>query len=259
MMKRMGRIIFLLAVSGLVTGCSTTPAPRTVAADPSILRVGISPKSPPMIFKEGDKVVGVEADMAQALGTDLGRRVVFVEEKWENLIDALCSNQVDIIMSGMTITPARNYRVAFSDPYLTVGQMALAREGEKYKYVLNLAGQAEHGVGVKPGTTADLLVGQEFPTAKRKYYRDGEAAAGALLKEKIDLFVSDSPLIWYLASRYETKGLAATPLVLSQEQLGWGMRRSDPDLRDSVNAFLKKNQQSGELSRIMGRWMPGFQ
>jgi polar amino acid transport system substrate-binding protein len=249
----------LIAIGLLLTGCATKDSGNGVAADPSILRVGVCANSPPMIFKEGDQLTGAEVDLAEALGKDLGRRVVFVQESWENLIDALCANKFDVIMSSMSITPARSYQIAFSDPYLRVGQMALARGSEKYKYLMSLAGQAKNGVGVKPGTTADFLLRQEYPTAKRKYYTTGEEAANALLREKVDLFVSDAPLIWYLTSKYESKGLATTPLILSQEQLGWGIRRADTALRENANAFLKKAQSSGEMNRILGRWMPGFQ
>jgi polar amino acid transport system substrate-binding protein len=211
-----------------------------------------------MVFKEGDRVVGVEADMVAALGQALGRRVVFVEQPWENIIEALCEQRIDIIMSGMSITPARHYRIAFTNPYLRVGQMALTRTGEKYSYLLNLASQAERGVGVKAATTADFLVRQEYPRLKRKYYKSGEDAAAALLKKKIDLFISDAPLVWHLAGMYESKGLAVTPLILSQEELAWGVRREETQLLDSVNAFLQKARDSGELNRTFSKWMPGF-
>jgi len=212
-----------------------------------------------MIFKDGSRVVGVEADLAESLGRELGRKVVLIEEKWEDLIDSLCENRIDIIMSSMSITLARSYRIAFSDPYLKVGQIALVRSDEKYKYVLNVAGQAKRGIGVKPGTTADFLLRQEFPAATRKYFSNGEDAAVALAAKKIDLFISDAPMIWYLAGHYESKGLGVMPLMLSQEQLGWGLRRTDTELREAVNAFLKKAQNSGELNRTFAKWMPGFQ
>jgi ABC-type amino acid transport substrate-binding protein len=211
-----------------------------------------------MIFKQGWQFVGVEADLAQALGRNLGKQVVFVEEDWEKLIDALCDNQIDIIMSAMSVTPARSYRIAFTTPYLKVGQLALIRTGEKYTYVLNLANQAQHGVGVKPGTTADYLVRQEFPGLKRKYYETGEDAADALLGQKIDLFISDAPMIWYLASLYESKGLAVMPLVLSEEQLAWGVRRTDTQLLEAANNFVQKAKADGELNQILSKWMPGF-
>ena len=242
------------AALGLAVEFPTQAAPP----DPTALRVGVDPKSPPMIFKQGGQIVGVEADLAGALGQALGRRVVFVEEDWGNLIDALCEERIDIIMSGMSITQARRYRIAFTNPYLQVGQMALTRNGEQYSYLMNLASQAKNGVGVKAGTTAEFLVRQEFPQLKRKYYKSGEDAAAALMKKKIDLFISDVPQVWYLAGLYEAKGLAVMPTVLSQEVLGWGVRRADTQLLDSANAFLQKAQETGELRRTLSKWMPGF-
>ena len=253
------RLLCLTAL--LLAGCGTAPASKPVAADPGVLRVGVTPVSPPMIFKQEGQIVGVEADLAQALGRELGRRVVFVEEKWDNLIDALTGNRIDIIMSSMTITPARQYRVAFTNPYLRVSQLALCRDQDKYAFVLNVASQAKRGFGVKPGTTSDFLLRQEFPNVQRKYYKTGDQAVKALIDEDVDLFLSDAPMIWYLAGVNETKGLVvvALPMPAYQELLGWGVRRGDTSLMDSANSFLAKAQGSGELNRIYKRWMPGFQ
>jgi polar amino acid transport system substrate-binding protein len=226
---------------------------------PDVLRVGVTPNAPPMAFKSDGRIVGVEADLADALSRQLGRKLVFVEQKWDSLIDALCEDKVDIVMSSMTITPARSYRIAFSDPYLKVGQMVLARADEKYKYLANVAVQAKRGIGLKEGTTADFLVRQELPSAVRKYFKNGDDAASALMRKKIDIFISDAPMIWYLAAHYEAKGLVVTPMVLTQEQLGWGVSRTNTKLLGEVNNFLKRAQASGELNRVFSRWMPGFQ
>jgi ABC-type amino acid transport substrate-binding protein len=48
-------------------------------------------------------------------------------------------------------------------------------------------------------------------------------------------------------------------MVLSDEMLAWGVRRSDPQLLESVNAFLKKITASGEWNQVLRRWMPKFQ
>jgi polar amino acid transport system substrate-binding protein len=258
-MKLSARIWLLAAVMGLAVGCASTTETQAVAADPAVLRVGVTPNAPPMIFKADGRIIGVEADLAEVLGQHLGRKVVFVEEKWDNLIDSLCDNKFDIIMSSMSITPTRSYRIAFSDPYLKVGQMVLARADEKYKYMANIATQAKRGIGVKEGTTADFLVQQELPGASRKYFKNGDDAAAALIRNKIDIFISDAPMIWYLAAHYEAKGLVITPMVLTQEQLGWGVARTNTKLLEEVNKFLRKGQASGELNRVFSRWMPGFQ
>ena len=259
-MKTMKALFECLLAAGIVLlagGCATPPPP--VAANPSILRVGITPNSPPMIFKQDGQIVGVEAELALALGHDLGRQVVFVEFKWDDLVDAVVEDKIDIIMSSMSITPARRYQIAFANPYLKVGQMALVRSEDKYKFVFNLAESANRGIGVKRGTTAEFLMRQEYPRARVKYYDSGEAAAAAVTSESVDLFVSDSPMIWYLGGRYEAKGLAVSPMVLTEEYLGWGVRRTDDHLLNSANAFLQKIQANGELNRILKHWMPGIQ
>ncbi len=258
-MKTIPRATRLAAALTLLAGCATTPPAPPVAADPTVLRVGVTPNAPPVIFKQDGEIAGIEADLAQALGGELGRRVVFVESKFDGLIDALCENQMDIIMSGMTITTTRSYRIAFSDPWLKTGQMALVRADEKFAYLINLEARAKRGVGVEKGTSAELLMHQNFPRAKVKYFASGEAAAAALLNKDVDLFVSDAPLIWYLVSLFESKGLTLAPTSLTEEFLGWGVRRTDPGLRDAANGFLKKIQQNGEYNRVLRRWIPNFQ
>jgi len=235
------------------------PAGANAADDPQILRVGVAPVSPPMIFKEGGKIVGLEADFAQALGKDLGRPIKFVELEWEEIIDGLVNDKIDIIMSSMSVTRARQYRIAFSDPYLRIGQMALVRAEDLSRYTLVVDSLANRTIGARKGTTGDLLAQQEFPRAKRKYFKSDDEGAIALSKGKIDLFMDDSTMIWYLAGAYEAKGLAPSPLVFSEEVLAWGMRRSDSELKQSVNLFLKKVKDSGEGGRIVRQWIPRFQ
>jgi polar amino acid transport system substrate-binding protein len=208
-----------------------------------------------MIFKEGKNIVGVEADFAQALGRELGRPVTFVELPWPELIDGLEANKIDIIMSSMSITRARLTRVAFSDPYLRVGQMALVRADARF----SPGSQNGQTIGVKKATTGDLLVQQEFPRAKRKYFDSGDEAAKALLKKKIDLYISDSTMIWFLAGKHEAQGLVTAPMVLSDETLAWGMRRSDAQLQESVNKALKSMITQGEVKKVLRRWIPKFE
>jgi len=224
------------------------------AKDTAPLRVGVSPTFPPMIFKQGSDLAGVEVDLARALGSKLGRTVVFVEVPWANQIEALNSGKTDIIMSSMSITPARRFIVNYSQPYLTVGQMALVRREDTQQYVLGFPLILKGPVGVIKGTTGEFLVQRDFPKATRKAFNSGEEAAKALLKKKIDLFVSDSTLVWYLAGVHSAEGLAVVPIVLTEEQLAWAVRKTDDTLLASVNEFIKRSKQDGLLLRVFRRW-----
>jgi ABC-type amino acid transport substrate-binding protein len=218
------------------------------------LRVGVSPVFPPMVFKQNGELVGVEADLARAFGDALGRKVEFVELPWADQTDALISGRIDIIMSSMSITMARRFVIDFTRPYLLVGQMTLVRREDQGRYVLGYPITPSGTVGVLKATTGEFLVQREFPKASRKVYTSGTEAAQALKKKKIDLFISDSTLIWYLAGMNAAEGLSAVPIPLSEEQLAWGVRKGDDKLLAAANGFIEKSSKDGSLNRIFRRW-----
>ncbi len=253
-MKKIQTILVVLFVAaGLIraqTNQVTAPAP---------LKVGVTPIFPPMIYKENGKVTGVEVDFARAVGEALGRPVEFVEVGWGDQIPALMDGRTDIIMSDMSITVARQLRVAFAKPYLVTGQIALVRREDAFRYSLGFPVPPPGAVGVLKATTGDFLVQQELPTSKRKQYKTDEEAATALKKKRIDLFICGAPTVWWLAGLHEADGLVAIPIQLSQEQLAWGVRRSDADLLNAVNVALDKLQSSGRAKEIFKRWIPLYQ
>jgi ABC-type amino acid transport substrate-binding protein len=104
------------------------------------------------------------------------------------------------------------------------------------------------------GTTGEFLVQRDFPKSKRKIFRTGEEAARALAKKKIDLFINDSPSIWYLAGIHATEGLTVVPTALSEEQLAWAARKTDDALLIPVNQFLAEARTNGVLLKAFRRW-----
>src|SRR5580765_8042281 len=108
-----GLLLAGLAGRGLDSGLA---AETEAAAGP--LRVGITPEYPPLVFRLPDGTNGLEIDFAKALGHELGRPVEFVVLRWDQLPDALTDGKIDIIMSGMSVTKARQIRIRFSEPYL---------------------------------------------------------------------------------------------------------------------------------------------
>ena len=156
------------------------------------LRVGITPNLPPLAFKQDGKIVGIEADFAQKLGTALGREVKFVQLDWEDQIPALLDGKTDIIMSGMSITKMRQFRVDFCAPYLQGGQMALVRRSDLNSYALGFPLTPPGVIGVEKGTTGQFFAQQEFSRCERKTFSGSEQAVKALKKKQIGLFIGDA-------------------------------------------------------------------
>jgi ABC-type amino acid transport substrate-binding protein len=244
--------VWLFAFS-LVTALADPPA------GPSPLKVGVTPDFPPMVYKEGTELQGVEVDFARALGKQLNRPVQFVEVDWEDQIPALADGRTDIIMSTMSITLARQLRVAFANPYLTIGQTVLVRREDAGKFVFGFPIEPQGKVGVLKATTGDYLVQQEFPRAKRKAFDSPQEAARALIRGKIDMLICDSPTAWWLAGMNEAQGLTVVPIDLSHENLAWAVRKTDADLLASVNNALGKFEADGTATAIIKRWLPLYQ
>jgi ABC-type amino acid transport substrate-binding protein len=228
------------------------------AADPTTLRVGVSTHYPPICYREGGRVLGIEPDFARALGQALDRKIEFIQLDWSEQIPALTEGRTDIVMSGMSITPARQLLVSFSNPYLATGQMPMVRREDSSHYLVGFPVRPTGVIGVLAGTTGDFLVQQEFSKNKRKTYKSSEDAAKALAKKRIDIFICDSPVVRWLAGTDETK-FVAVPVLLTREEVAWAMRKTDTNLLQSVNGVLNQMNKSGQLAAVLKQWVPTLQ
>jgi len=259
-MKNIIHIGILFVFLCVLGGCAAFQSAR-VEPDPGILRVGITPDAPPLIYKQNETFSGLEADMAAKLAAYLNKTPVFVELPWTEQISALLDNQTDIIMSGMSITPARQTQIAFSKPYFKSGQMILYRQLQNANYINTveavLAQSITWRMGVVKGTTGEFLVRNKNIGFKSiTTYEDQEKALSALMAGRIDVFIYDAPNALMLAARHRGDGITPLPVMLNEEYLAWGLRKSDPDLIAAVNAFIDRITQDGTLKTTVKQWIP---
>ncbi len=244
----------LLALACL-PGCGTIGG--TGEVDENVLKVGITPNTPPFAFKRNRKITGLEADMAAELGKSLNRPVRFVEVKWGDQIPALLDGRTDIIMSGMSITDLRQVRVAFSDPYLRSGQMALVRRDDAGMFITRGSILLTRGkVGIEKGATGEFFVQREFPYATPVSFNSVDDAVRGLIRGNVDLVIHDAPVAWWLAAQHEADGVSVVNIVLSAEYMAWGVRNDDLDLLESVNGALVSWRRDGRWEKIVRRWLP---
>ncbi len=240
----------------LLVACAGVGPARAAAKDPGVpLKVGVSPIFPPMVFKQGRQLAGAEVDLAQAFGKHLQRPIQWVELPWKDQIVALHDGRTDIVISSMSITTARGFVVAFTQPYLLVGQMAVVRRTDKELYALGFPSTPPGTIGVLRATTGEFLAERDFPASKLRSLPDSASAVKALVKRRIDLFISDSTLAWHLAGMHASDGLTVVPQPLSEEYLAWAVRKGDEALLASANAYLAQARQDGSLQQVLKRWM----
>jgi polar amino acid transport system substrate-binding protein len=228
------------------------------AADPPVLRVGTSADYPPLTFYEGGQVKGIEADFARELEQGMKRRVEIQRMPFVDLIPALVAGRIDLIMSGMSVTPERRERVRFTEPYLRVGQMALVRNADlPDRPRRGLSDTPQIRIGFRPGTTGETYLRSAIKQAQLVPMDSIEAGVQALRDKRIDYFVHDAPTIWRIVGGLLSTETELTGLYrpLTEEYLAWAVRKDDAALADQLNTALAQWRAEGRLDVVLDSWI----
>jgi ABC-type amino acid transport substrate-binding protein len=229
---------------------------KKIKNEPPPVRVGVTPDYPPIIFEQNEKYSGVEADLAHLLAKELGRPLKFVEVKWKDLIPALMNGDIDIIMSGMSITKARQVRVDFTTPYMKSGLMAAMRAEDAHKYnSIESIMNNYLAVGVIQGTTGDIFVQREMPKGRSIPVKETINGVLALKGRRIDLFIHDAPSIVWIVSENEAD-IAGLWEFLDEEYLAWAVRKGDDEFLSEINSIIDQWKKDGTLDKIITKWLP---
>ena len=231
-----------------------------IAADPKVLRVGVFLDVPPFIYKQDDKIQGLEADLAQQLGTFAGKTVQFVKVPEKRATEALTEGHIDIIMSGRKIKASEACNVIFSEPYLRGGQILLVRSRDTTLFSTGIYNLENSGftLGVIQGSAGEIFLTKNIHGIRIMRFQKVDAAIQALTHKKIDLFLHDAPTICHYAAA--TKPAVLTPLLtlVTEEYLGWEMRKDDEKLRQQVNHFIQQSKADGQLQKTIKQWIPNL-
>lgn len=236
--------------------CGTLKQPATPPRE-QVLRVGLSPDAPPVAFREaGGTLAGIEVDLATRLAADLGRPLRFVELDRRDLIPALLNDRIDVVMSGLTVTRARQLRFAFGEGYLETGLTALVRrrDARRFDTPAKVLGTSAM-VGVTMGTTAERFARERMPSAPLSLYPRTLDGVTELRQGRIDLFVDDAHILAWYASVYESE-LAGMWTPMTEGHLAWAFRPSEEALRAAASAALARWRADGTLDGVLRRWLP---
>lgn len=247
--------VIAMAVVSLA-GCAPLGARGAV---PKVLRIGISPNYPPMAFKQDGRIQGVEADFAERLGKQLGVKVTLVESTFDELIPGLLAEHYDVIMSGFSVTPERQQQVAFAEPYLTIGQMAVVRAADYDRlHQPGAVNQPATRIGVVGGTTGESFAREKLSQTAIKPYPTVDDAVLGLRRGEVDIFIHDAPAIWDVRGRplFADQQLKGVYRPLTTEPLAWAVRKDDAKLLQRLNETLAQWQQTGVVEQVLAYWMP---
>lgn len=247
-LPRLALAVLALLVSSCVSGgLGSRPA----------LRVGVSPSYPPVIFEQDGEIVGIEADLAHQVGDALGHEIEFRSYPFPELLDALDRGEVDVVMSGLSVTPERVKQALFTEPYMQVGQLALIRSSDIARFG-RIQWIRRYGtrVGYAAGTTGERYVAENLSGATGFAFETVNDGLRSLRAGRIDYFVHDAPTIWRVAGDPENRDLQGLYHPLTEESLAWAVKPGNTTLLIRLNTTLAHMKREGLIEPIIDRWIP---
>jgi len=211
---------------------------------------------------ETDTPGGFDYDMWWEICNQLHCEPIFVEHKWDGLIDAVSNNEFDVASGGVTITEDRKSIVSFSDSYMNIEQRLIVRRDEtRFSNMVELAALEGLQVGAQTESTNLEIAKQYLPENRIKTYNEYSVLLYALTIGEIDAAVVDNvegqetPSGVSLA---DAKKLEIIGPSLSSDQLGLAFQK-DSSLVEPVNQALKQLRANGLLVELINKYFgPGF-
>ena len=214
---------------------------------------GTNAAFPPFEMREGDEVIGIDAEIAARIAEKLGVELVVEDMEFDSLMAALNSGKIDFIAAGFTVKPDREEQVLFTDKYFKAVQVIIVqKDNEEIKDVDDLVGKK---IGVQNGTTGDF-VAEKIEDAEVARYNNAIEAVLDLKNGNIDAVIVDNlPAQILVQENPEAKILDAKPA--EDEEYALAVRKGDTELQQIINEVLKEMKESGEIESLVNKYSIG--
>jgi polar amino acid transport system substrate-binding protein len=231
------------------------------------LTIGVAATREPFSFVDGEgRVSGHDGELARRLGALLRRPVVFANMKLMALIPALQSGKIDLVVTGMSDTPERRQRVAFSTSYYDDAQRMMVRAARGAAIgatagtaaagtgtMRTIADAAKGPIGAMLGSAHEAWVRKTYPEATLLLYNGTPDVLLAVQQGKVEVALFDELPLLGIMQQNPAIGLLGDPLFTFD--VGAGFARNRAPLRAQFDAHLAELRANGTYEDMRKRWM----
>jgi polar amino acid transport system substrate-binding protein len=242
---------FFLAFALTLLGALSALSPAQAQQDPLLetikkrgkLQVGFSSFVPWAMRDKQGQWVGFEIDVSTKLAQDLGVQLELIPTAWDAIIPSLIAGKFDLIIGGMTITPARQEQIDFTSAYSTSGQgVAASRQ---------LASQLKWPEGYnspnvtftcRRGVAGCKTVAEKWPKATLRQFDDDAMAFQEVINGNAHAVISSEPKPSFFTLANPGKLFKPSTENVVNTFEGFGLRKGNPASLASFNGWIAKNQ-----------------
>jgi len=252
-------LVLLIAggCASLGVGKSSKPSQShlTRIVESGVMRVGMSGEQPPlnMTSKTGE-ILGLDVALARVLAAAIGVRAEIVQVPFPRLIDALEKDEIDLIMSGMTITAQRNLRVVFVGPYYVSGQSLLSKSTALLGSKPDALNEPKVRLAALRSSTSQTWAQRTVPKATLTLTQSIDEGIQLVITDQVDAFVADQEICYFAMLRHPNAGLATRAEPFTVEPIGIALPPDEPQLMNLISNYLGALEMDGALQRARMYW-----
>jgi len=247
-------LVLALALGGLRVQPAVAQTLEQVRAA-GVLRVciwpdyfGIGARNP-----RSGELQGLDIDLSQALGTDLGAKVEHVETDFGRFADDLLRRRCDVAMMGVGVTPERRARIVFTRPYLRSDVYAVVSRHDARLQGWADLDRAGRVIAVQRGTYMEPLMRERLREARLLVVdRPGEREK-AVESGRADAFITDYPYSRRMLASVDWARVLAPPAPVKLTDYAYAVAPGDARWLARVDAFVQAIRQDGRLAAAAQR------
>lgn len=260
-MKKLWRIVVLVAFAFLATACTSTAASQQDIAERidseayPVITWGV--KVDTNLFGkyniEENRIEGFDIDMAKEITKRVGgenAEAEFVEVTSKTRIPLLKNGNVDALIATMTITEDRLKQVDFSQVYFDAGQALMVPEDSDIEGVESLT--SEHTVLAVKGSTSAQRIKEAAPDANILELENYAEAFTALKSGQGDAMTTDNAIL--LGIMEQNPGYKIAGSTFTNEPYGIAINKGQDAFLNEVNQAIDDMVADGTYQEIYANW-----
>ncbi|MBQ6613764.1 MAG: amino acid ABC transporter substrate-binding protein [Clostridia bacterium] len=210
----------------------------------------------PYEYYEGDKIIGIDVEIAEAIAAKLGKTLVISDMEFGSIITAVMEGEADFGMAGMTVTEERLKSINFTSSYANGVQSIIVKDGSPITCVDDLYAEGvNYKVGVQLATTGDIYSSDDFGEENVQRYSNGSEAVLALVGGDVDCVIIDNEPAVALVAENAASGLKILDTAYAEEDYAICIAKDNTALLDAINVAIDELTADGTIDAIVGKYI----
>ncbi len=244
----MKKLIALTLAALTAVCCLASCGAEEKPVDTATLTMATNAEFPPFEYLEGDKIVGAEVEMAEAIAAKMGRTLEITNMDFDAALTGAATGKYDVAISGVTATDERRLNMGFSDDYYKASQAIIVNAESEIKAAADLTGKT---VSCQEGTTGEqYLLDNNYNVQS---FKTGAEAITALVAGKVDAVVIDDAVAKALSASQDGKTVVLDE-AMTEEAYAIVTKLGNDDLIAELNAALAELKADGTLAEIFAKY-----